>query len=159
MINLIYKSGTNALHGSLFEFLRNSVMDANDFFSNQSGAPLNSYKRNQFGASAGGPVFLPHLYNGHNKTFFFFAYEGVRERSAASPMRSTVPTDLQKAGDFTQTLNSAGQQVIIYDPTTTTRQTNGSFVRSPFAGSFSSTPLRVIPAGQCAINGVLMPPS
>ncbi|MEO8026288.1 MAG: TonB-dependent receptor, partial [Bryobacteraceae bacterium] len=135
VVNLIYKSGTNQLHGTMFEFLRNSVLDANDFFSNQSGIPLNSYKRNQFGASAGGPVYIPHLYDGHNKTFFFFAYEGVRERSAANPFRTTLPTELQKMGDFSKTLNAAGQQVVIYDPLTTTRQANGTFTRTPFAGN------------------------
>jgi hypothetical protein len=135
IVNLIYKSGTNDVHGSTFEFLRNSMMDANNFYSNSRGVPLTSYKRNQFGASIGGPVYLPHLYNGHNRTFFFFAYEGLRERTAANPMTTSVPTDLQKTGDFSQTLNGSGQPVILYDPVTTTRQANGSFTRQAFPGN------------------------
>jgi hypothetical protein len=135
VINLIYKSGTNQLHGTMFEFLRNSVLDANDYFSNQAGIPLTSFKRNQFGASIGGPVYFPKIYDGHNKTFFFFAYEGLRERSAANPLRANLPTDRQKTGDFSQTFNAAGQQVVIFDPLTTTRQANGTFTRQPFAGN------------------------
>jgi hypothetical protein len=128
IINLIYKSGTNNLHGSLFEFLRNSDLDANNYFSNLAGVGLPNFKRNQFGASAGGPVALPRLYNGRNKTFFFVAYEGLRQGSATT-MTTTVPTAAQRAGDFSKTLNAAGQLVTIYDPTTTVAQGSG-FVRN-----------------------------
>jgi hypothetical protein len=139
IINLVYKSGTNVLHGSAFEFLRNSVLDANNFFSNANGIALGSFKRNQFGGSVGGPVVLPKLYNGRNKTFFFFDYEGLRQRSA-SPATYTVPTALQRTGDFSKTLNSAGALVVIYDPTTTVAS-GSTFVRQPFASN-------TIPAGR-----------
>jgi Carboxypeptidase regulatory-like domain len=139
IINLIYKSGTNDLHGSLFEFLRNSVLDANNFFSNANGIALGSFKRNQFGGSAGGPVLLPKIYNGRNKTFFFFDYEGLRQRSA-SPATYTVPTALQRIGDFSQTRNAAGALVVIYDPASTVASGSG-FVRTPFSGN-------VIPANR-----------
>jgi hypothetical protein len=139
IINLIYKSGTNHFHGSLFEFLRNSNLDANSFFSNLNRTPLPSFKRNQFGGSVGGPVELPNLYQGRNKTFFFAAYEGLRRGSATS-LTTTVPTQAQRAGDFTGLLNSAGQLVVIYDPTTTVSQGSG-FVRQPFPGN-------VIPANR-----------
>ena len=132
VINLIYKSGTNQFHGSLFEFLRNSKLDANGYFANQRDLPLGSFKRNQFGASAGGPIVIPHLYNGRNRTFFFAAFEGLRER-AQSNLTSTVPTDLQRAGDFSQTRNGAAL-VAIYDPGTTTRS-GAAFVRQAFAGN------------------------
>ncbi|MBV9081123.1 MAG: carboxypeptidase regulatory-like domain-containing protein, partial [Acidobacteriaceae bacterium] len=117
IINLIYKSGTNEFHGSAFEFLRNSIFDANSFFSNRNGVALPSFKRNQFGGSLGGPVIIPKLYHGRDKTFFFVAYEGLRQGSA-NAKTSTVPTALQRMGDFSQTFNSSGQKVIIYDPTT-----------------------------------------
>jgi len=133
IINLVYKSGTNTLHGSLFEYLRNSVLDANDFFSNANNIPLGSFKRNQFGGSVGGPVLLPKIYNGKNKTFFFADYEGLRQRSA-SPATFTVPTALQKIGDFSQTRNAAGALVVIYDPTTTV-PSGSNFVRAPFTGN------------------------
>src|SRR5438270_11450658 len=66
IINLIYKSGTNSLHGSVFEFLRNSDLDANSFFSNKLGVGIPSFKRNQFGATVTGPVYLPKLYKVRN---------------------------------------------------------------------------------------------
>lgn len=133
IINLIYKSGTNILHGSVFEFLRNSALDANDFFSNRNGRALASFKRNQYGVSASGPVFLPKIYNGHDKTFFLFAYEGLRQKSA-SPLTSAVPSALQRQGDFSQTVTAAGAPVTIYDPATTTASGSG-FVRQPFPGN------------------------
>ena len=133
IINLVYKSGTNQLHGSAYEFLRNSKLDANGYFANQRGLPLTNFKRNQFGASAGGPVYIPKLYNGRNRTFFFFNYEGLRERSQSN-LTTTVPTELQRSGDFSKTINSAGNQVVIYDPTTTTAAGTG-YVRTAFPGN------------------------
>jgi hypothetical protein len=133
IINLIYKSGSNQLHGSAFEFLRNSVLDANSFFSNQRGLPLGSFKRNQFGASGGGPVEIPKLYNGKNKTFIFADYEGLRQRSAGSTTL-TVPTVPERTGDFSQLLDKNGKLVPIYDPTTTVRTANG-FARQPVPGN------------------------
>ncbi len=136
IINLIYKSGTNELHGSAFEFLRNSALDANNFFANRSGLPLTSFKRNQFGASLGGPVVLPNLYDGRNKTFFFFDHEGLRERSSATRI-TTVPTEAMRRGDFSQLRDSAGRPIVIYDPSTTARQGTG-FVRQAFPGNIIS---------------------
>ena len=130
IINLIYKSGTNQFHGSVYEFLRNSDLDSNDFFSNRNGVPLPNFKRNQFGASLGGPVDIPKVYKGRDKTFFFFDYEGLRQGSATT-LTTTVPTAAQRAGDFSQTRNAAGQQVVIYDPTTTVAQGSG-YIRQPF---------------------------
>jgi hypothetical protein len=139
IINLIYKSGTNSFHGSAFEFLRNSDLDSNNYYSNASGLPLASFKRSQFGGSLGGPVEIPKLYHGKDKTFFFVAYEGLRQ-GTASNFKNTVPTLLQRTGDFSQTYNSAGKLVTIYDPTTTVAQGTG-YVRSPFPGN-------VIPANR-----------
>ena len=133
VVNLIYKSGTNQLHGSLFEFLRNSVLDANDFFANSRGVKLGSFKRNQFGASAGGPVVIPRLVDGRNRTFFFVTYEGLRQR-AAENLLTTAPTALQRAGDFSQTRNAAGQLIVIHDPVTTTASGSG-FTRQAFPGN------------------------
>jgi hypothetical protein len=133
IINLVFKSGTNTLHGTAYEFLRNSKLDANGFFANQRGLPLTNFKRNQFGGSVGGPVYLPKLYNGHNRTFFFANFEGLRERSQGN-LTATVPTELQRAGDFSKTVNSSGALVNIYDPATTTRSGTG-FVRTVFPGN------------------------
>ncbi len=133
VINLVYKSGTNQLHGSAFDFLRNSDMDANGFFSNRNGVPLPSFKRNQFGGAISGPVYVPKLYNGRNRTFFLFGYEGLREASAAS-LTTTVPTALERAGDFSQLRAANGSPVVIYDPATTTPSGSG-FMRQPFPGN------------------------
>jgi len=139
IVNMIYRSGANQYHGSAFEFLRNSDLDSNNFFSNRNGVALPNFKRNQFGGSVGGPLSLPKLYNARDKTFFFVAYEGLRQGSGSNTT-STVPTALQKAGDFSQTFNSAGQLVTVYDPATTVASGSG-FVRSPFPGN-------VIPANR-----------
>ncbi|MBL8179914.1 MAG: carboxypeptidase regulatory-like domain-containing protein [Bryobacterales bacterium] len=139
VINLVFKSGTNQLHGSVFEFLRNSKLDANDFFANSRGVPLPSFKRNQFGASAGGPVYLGKWYDGRNRTFFHFTYEGLRQGQLQNQL-TTVPTSLQWAGDFSQTRNAAAQQVVIYDPATTT-PSGTAFLRQPFPGN-------IMPAGR-----------
>src|SRR5215813_4602581 len=78
-VNVITKSGTNALHGSLFEFVRNTAMDARNFFQ-LANAPIQPLKRNQFGFTLGGPVIIPKAFDGRNKLFFFANYEGQRQR-------------------------------------------------------------------------------
>jgi hypothetical protein len=83
VVDVISKSGTNRLHGSAFEFLRNSAMDARSFF-NTKGTPFPPFRFNQFGFSLGGPVILPKLYDGRNKTFFFVDYEGYRRNIVSS---------------------------------------------------------------------------
>ena len=133
LVTLVTKSGTNDLHGSAYEFFRNSALDANNFFQNRIGRQLASFKRNQFGGSIGGPVYIPKVYHGRNKTFFFFDYEGQRIL-AASPALQTVPSALERQGDFSQTYNAQGQLKLIYDPLTTLPDPNkpGSYIRSPF---------------------------
>ena len=88
VLNIVFKSGANQFHGSAFEFLRNSVLDSNDFFANSRGQALASYKRNQFGGILNGPIR-------RNKTFFMVSYEGLRERKFASSTL-TVPTALER---------------------------------------------------------------
>jgi hypothetical protein len=78
IINVVTKNGTNQWHGSAYHFLRNDKLEANDFFANSAGEPIAPLRFNQFGATVGGPVVIPHLYDGKNKTFFFFSYEGLR---------------------------------------------------------------------------------
>jgi hypothetical protein len=136
LVTLVTKSGTNDLHGSLYEFLRNSALDSNNFFANRAGRPLASFKRNQFGASVGGPIRLPKLYDGRDRSFFFFNYEGQRVL-AASLAQHTLPTALERRGDFTQTFTAAGQMKVIYDPATTRPNpaAPGRFMRDPFPGN------------------------
>ena len=99
-VNTVLRSGTNDLHGALWEYLRNNDFDANDFFSNLSGKPRGDYRRNQFGAAAGGPVMLP-KYNGHNRTFIYGAFEKTKMVQGVTPTLTTVPTANQREGIFT----------------------------------------------------------
>ena len=99
VINLSTKSGTNGLHGEAYEYLRNKVLDANDFFLNKAGQKRPPFTQNQFGANAGGPLYIPHLYDGRDKTFWFFSWEGFRLRTGTA-FTTTVPTDAERAGDF-----------------------------------------------------------
>jgi hypothetical protein len=107
---LTSKAGTNAFHGSLYEFLRNDHLDAANFFNNLAGIGNSPLKRNQFGASVGGPIYLP-KYSGKDKSFFFVNYEGAQIR-AGTTETATVPTALMRAGNFSQ-LSTA-----ILDPVT-----------------------------------------
>jgi hypothetical protein len=136
VLTIATKSGTNTLHGSLFEFVRNSSMDANNWFANASGARLAKFQRNEFGASSGGPLVIPKVYDGRNKTFWFAVYEGRRQRSASTRF-FTLPTDAQLAGDFSNTRTAAGQLRNIYDPFSTTPDPArpGQFLRTVFPGN------------------------
>jgi outer membrane receptor protein involved in Fe transport len=136
VINVVTKSGSNEFHGTLFEFLRNDKLTANDFFVNRAGQARSTYRFNQFGGTVGGPVILPGLYHGKDRTFFFVSYEGLRWISGLTAA-GTMPTDLQRAGDFSRTFNQAGQLVTIYDPLATQPDPSrpGQFVRSPFSGN------------------------
>lgn len=129
VVNIVSKSGTNALHGSLFEYFRNDVLAANDFFSNKAGSARPMLRYNQFGGTAGGPIV-------RNRTFFFFGYEGLREE-VPIVVTTSVPTALQRTGDFSQTLSSSGKMVMIYDPTSTVPDPNspGNYVRAAFPGN------------------------
>ena len=135
------KSGGNQFHGSLFEYLRNDALDAANFFApvvngEKQKAPL---RYNVFGGTLGGPVWLPKKafgpagYDGHNKTFFFFAYEGTR-RLEGLVRTMTVPTLLQRQGNFSDTRNAAGAVIPIFNPATT-RVEGGRTVRTQFAGN------------------------
>ncbi|HKT12559.1 MAG TPA: TonB-dependent receptor [Terriglobia bacterium] len=99
VLNVVMRSGTNQLHGSLYEFLRNQVLDANNWFNNQAGVDLPARRYNQFGGTVGGPIIIPHLYNGKDKTFFFFDYQATRDHSASS-FNGGVPSALERQGNF-----------------------------------------------------------
>ncbi|HZP01772.1 MAG TPA: TonB-dependent receptor [Terriglobia bacterium] len=118
------KSGTNEFHGSIYEYLRNDTLDARGFFAPKT--PIN--KQNEFGATAGGPVVIPKLYNGKDKTFFFGWYHGFRLAQQVSNTLDTLPTEAMKQGDESNILGSQvgtdalGRPIYsgeIYDPNTT----------------------------------------
>jgi carboxypeptidase family protein/TonB-dependent receptor-like protein len=126
VLNVTIKSGTNNLHGTAYEFLRNSKLDAKNFFDDPT-QPIPPFKLNQFGFSVGGPVLLPKVYNGKNRTFFFFDYQGTRIRTGHTFLAS-VPPQTWRDGNF------AGFDPI-YDPDSTTTNADGSVTRQPFANN------------------------
>ncbi len=103
VINQITKSGTNSLHGTLYEFYQPTNLNANTYFNNRTHTPTPSFHYNQYGLTVGGPIFIPKLYNGKDKLFFFFAWEGLKDSTPATTYM-TVPTAAERAGDFSQTL-------------------------------------------------------
>jgi hypothetical protein len=109
-VNLSTKSGSNQFHGSAFEFLRNNDLDARTYF-NYAPQPVAPFKQNEFGYSLGGPVLIPHVYNGRNKTFFFANYEGERI-STAGVAQGIVPTKAELGGAI------PGPSAPVIDPTT-----------------------------------------
>ena len=129
------KSGTNQFHGSVFEYLRNDKFDARGFI-----APVKPVNRqNEFGAALGGPVILP-KYNGRNRTFFYFVYDGFRYRAGATNQVLTLPNAAQRGGDFSG-LVKGGAALAIYDPYSTRPDGAGGFTRDAFPGA-------VIPAAR-----------
>jgi hypothetical protein len=130
------RSGGNAIHGNLFENLRNNVLDANGFFNNATGKARGVLKQHDFGATAGGPVYLPKIYDGRNRTFFFASYQGFRNRAGAgNPVYLTIPTPANWQGDFS-TWTRNGKFVQIYDPASTRPNPSGAgYVRDPFPGN------------------------
>lgn len=144
------KSGTNQLHGSAYEYLRNEKLDAGNFFAPWDGtkkirAPL---RYNVYGATLGGPVRIPKLYNGKDRTFWYFAWEGSR-RSQGDTDQFTVPDALQRQGNFSQTFAANGSVIPIYDPLTT-RVEAGRSVRTQFPGNIIPTN-RLDPVGRALI--------
>src|SRR5579863_2691341 len=135
--NLTYvsKSGTNQYHGSAYEFVRNNDFDANNFFNNASNIANSIYKQNDFGATVAGPVWIPKIYHGKNKTFFFFSYEGFRNRTGANGTAFTVPTPEMYNGDFSKWVTSTGALIPIYNPLTQVQNSDGTYTRQVFPGN------------------------
>jgi hypothetical protein len=124
IVSLTVKSGTNELHGSVYDFFRNNALDANSWVNNLTGARRSVDTQNDFGGTIGGPVFIPKVYNGKNKTFFFFAYEGFRLRNGGTGIDS-FPNENFRSGDFSALCTTGFTNGIcnnlvnqLYDPTT-----------------------------------------
>lgn len=127
MTNMVVKSGTNQLHGTAYEFFRNSKLDANQFFARGQGRPLAAFGANTYGFGLGGPVMIPKLYDGRNRTFWFVNFEGAKEGNAIDFVGST-PTSKMRTGDFSEVPQ------VLYDPFSVT-SVNGVPTRTPFAGN------------------------
>lgn len=142
VVNLVTKSGTNNLHGTLYEFFRNNYLDANSWGNNRAGRPIQALRYNQFGGSISGPVVLPKWllgglgsFNGRDRTFFFYNYEGYQFITNTSGFY-TMPTEAMRNGDFSKLADSTGKPIVIYDPLTTRANPSGNgFLRDPFPGN------------------------
>jgi hypothetical protein len=143
IINVSFRSGTNQLHGTLYEFLRNHMFDAKNYFDSHS-APIPKFVYNQFGANLSGPIVIPHIINGHNKLFFFIDYEGKRQNQAQT-YTSTVPTAAFRTGDFSSLLQTNAQRskpIHLVDPVTKAPLANNYL--NPATYHFNATSLNLM---------------
>lgn len=130
MFNAYLKSGTNEYHGSLGGYMRQTDWIANTFFNNRSGTPVTDQPFRNYMGSFGGAIWIPKVYNGKNRTFFWATFEGYRDTQAVSGV-TAIPTMAERTGDFSKSLTSSGALRMVYDPLTTA--TDGT--RTPFAGN------------------------
>ncbi|MEP7364866.1 MAG: carboxypeptidase-like regulatory domain-containing protein [Acidobacteriota bacterium] len=145
-VNLSIKSGTRDLHGSAYWYVRNDKFDANEFFANRQGSGKVPFRQNQYGLSAGGPVVIPKVYNGRDKTFWFASWEGFRWRRGQTAQAS-VPLEAQRTGNFGATN--------IFDPLSGTTNAAGVGTRQQFANNI--IPASRIHPGMRKIVDQLMP--
>ncbi len=156
IINAVIRSGTNQLHGSAWEFFRNRKLDARNYFDTIDSGPKPQFDQNQFGGTLGGPVYIPKLYDGRNKTFFFVDYEGLRLHSA-NPQTATVPTAAQLAGDFSANIDYTSPTGVndcngvptyageIFNTRLTQAAGGGGYCGVPFGYDSSGRPSNIIP--------------
>ncbi len=148
VVNVITKSGTNEYHGVAYDFERHSVLDANNWFNNASNRQNPSFQRHQFGGNIGGPILK-------SKWFAFGDYEGLRQAYPLTTL-TTVPTALQRQGDFSQTFTTNGALIKIYDPATVTVLPNGTRQRNQFPGNMIPTS-SFSPVAQAALQYIPLP--
>src|SRR5215203_5461413 len=128
-ITFASKSGTNVLQGSGYGFFRDDALDKKGFFEQTKGI----YRQRDVGGSFGGPVRIPGMYDGRNRTFFFMSYEGFYNQQGSNAAFRTVPTAEMWDGDFSNWVDSQGRRITIYDPATTRANPAGAgFIRDPF---------------------------
>ena len=161
VVNMSLKSGTNSVHGTAYEYYRRKWLDANSFLLNARSTPKVDHYLDQYGFEIDGPVVIPGLYNGHNKTFFMFNGERYREGTPAAQF-STVPTAAMKNGDFSNLVDASGKLITIYDPATG-RDVNGVWTRDPFPGNMipsdrisaaAKAIMQYVPDPNCTTPGV-----
>ncbi len=133
LVNVSTKSGTNTLHGEAYWWLRNSALDTPNIFQNRAAQKLPVYQDNRYGLAASGPVKLPHLYDGKNKSFWFYAWE-ANQFGIPQSFTNTVPTEAMRQGDLSALL-ALGANYQVYDPLTTVTAPGGRFSRQPIPGN------------------------
>jgi len=127
VVNMVTRSGTNNFHGTGYYFMRDAALNSNDWFANRAGRALPAFHRDQYGGVIGGPVIK-------NKTFFFGGYEYTKQESPTSSNVS-LPTALQRQGNFSQTFNAAGQLMVVHNPFDSSANAAGTTARNPFGGN------------------------
>lgn len=130
------KTGANLVHGSAYDYFKNDKLNANSWNNNRNSVLRGRQRHNEYGFTLSGPVYIPKVYNGRNKTFFFFNWEQVNDHGVSTPA-ANVPTVLQGGGDFSQTFTSANALIKIYDPLTTVADSSqkSGWSRSVFPGN------------------------
>ena len=179
VLNATIKSGTNEFHGDVWEFFRNDKLDAADFFENSHQIRKGELRQNQFGFTAGGPVVIPHVFDGRNKVFIFGDYQGLR-RVQGTILSGAVPSDAERSsgytnfqdliaaqsGTLTDALGRTMPRGTILDPATTRQISPGVYVRDPFgtcgsagagfAFTVAGCNLNIIPAGRLDQNAIAL---
>jgi len=146
-VNVSTKAGTNDFHGEVHHWLRNRVFDSLTIFQNRAGLKAAVYQDNRYGASAGAPVIIPGLYNGRNKTFWFYAWEANKFGDPnVGQATNTVPVEASRTGNLSYLL-AGGATYQVYDPFSTVAAANGIFTRSPIPGNIIPSS-RLDPVGQ-----------
>ena len=140
-VTLVSKTGTNQFHGSAFEYYQSQQLNANSWLNNKLGREKSVFHRHDFGFTAGGPAYIPKLYNGKNRSYFFVAYEGYLYPQTLAATQNTVPTTAMRGGDFSGWVDGTGKMIPIYDPGSTRTDPSGNYVRDAFA-------MNLIPAGR-----------
>jgi hypothetical protein len=138
------KNGGNKYHGAAYWYVKNTILTANSFDQNRLGVPRAAYHQQEPGFELDGPLVIPHVYDGHNKTFFMYSYELWRDE-IPSPITSTTPQALALQGDFSTTLQSNNKPITIYDPATAAA--TSPYARTPFPGD-------IVPASRFNPAGV-----
>ncbi len=151
IVSATIKSGTNEFHGSAWEFLRNEKLDANNFFSNANRVPRQPFKQHQYGLTLGGPVLVPKLYNGRNRTFFFGDYDGTRRRTSASSSLLDIPPMDFRRGDFSR------YNRVIFDQNARRIGPSGTVISTPLPGNVMAASM--INRSSGAILGLLPEPN
>ncbi len=157
-VELVTKSGTNGIHGQLFEYDKNRVFNANSWLNNKEGKGKDNFQENTFGGAVGGPVWIPKVYNGKDKTFFFFNYEGYKFRQGGALQFGSVPTEAMRNGDFTNVC-LRGTCALLYDQNgPVVKEADGKYYRQNFLNDgHHILPSQINPVALAALKYVPLP--